>query len=75
MPGARWPLFPLPLARRAQPALPPQVAVQGIFLAVLSNSLIKGLLIALIGGRQLALRTLPVMAAGLLAGAAVLLLI
>ncbi|WP_172145640.1 MgtC/SapB family protein [Pseudomonas tumuqii] len=65
----------LTLARSAKAELAPQVAVQGIFLAVLSNSLIKGLLIALIGGRQLALRTLPVMAAGLLAGAAVLLLV
>jgi uncharacterized membrane protein (DUF4010 family) len=49
--------------------------MHGIFLAVLSNSLVKGMLIAFIGGRQLALRTLPVMAAGLLAGAAVLLLV
>lgn len=65
----------LTLARSAKNELAPQVAVQGIFLAVLSNSLVKGLLIALIGGRQLALRTLPVMAAGLLAGAAVLLLV
>jgi uncharacterized membrane protein (DUF4010 family) len=65
----------LTLARSAKTELAPQVAVQGIFLAVLSNSLVKGLLIALIGGRQLALRTLPVMAAGLLAGAAVLLLV
>ena len=65
----------LSLARSAKTELPPQVAVHGIFLAALSNSLVKGLLIALIGGRQLALRTLPVMAAGLLAGAAVLMLI
>lgn len=64
----------LSLARSAGAELNAQVAVQGIFLAVLSNSLVKGLLIALIGGRQLALRTLPVMAAGLLAGLAVLLL-
>ncbi|WP_300652027.1 MgtC/SapB family protein [Pseudomonas sp.] len=65
----------LTLARSAKAGLAPQVAVHGIYLAVLSNSLIKGLLIALIGGRQLALRTLPVMAAGLLAGATVLLLV
>ena len=65
----------LSLARSAKTELPPQIAVHGIFLAALSNSLVKGLLIALIGGRQLALRTLPVMAAGLLAGAAVLLLV
>ena len=43
--------------------------------AALSNSLVKGGLIALIGGRQLALCTLPIMAAGLLAGLASLLLI
>jgi uncharacterized membrane protein (DUF4010 family) len=65
----------LSLARSAKTELAPEVAVHGIFLAALSNSLVKGLLIALIGGRQLALRTLPVMAAGLLAGAAVLLLV
>lgn len=65
----------LSLARSAQTDLNAQVAVHGIFLAVLSNSLIKALLIALIGGRQLALLTLPVMAAGLLAGAALLLLV
>ena len=65
----------LSLARSADAELSAEVAVQGIFLAVLSNSLVKGLLIALIGGRQLALRTLPIMAAGLLAGLAVLLLL
>jgi uncharacterized membrane protein (DUF4010 family) len=65
----------LTLARSAKAELSPQVAVQGIFIAALSNSLVKGLLIALIGGRQLALRTLPVMGAGLLTGAAVLLLV
>ncbi|MHA6494004.1 MgtC/SapB family protein [Pseudomonas borbori] len=65
----------LSLARSADGELSAQVAVHGIFLAALSNSLVKGLLIALIGGRQLALRTLPVMAAGLLAGLAVLLLL
>ena len=65
----------LSLARSAQGELDAQVAVQGIFLAALSNSLVKGFLVALIGGRKLALMTLPVMAAGLLAGAAVLLLL
>ena len=64
----------LSLARSAKGELQAQVAVQGIFLAALSNSLVKGFLVALIGGRKLALMTLPVMAAGLLAGAAVLLL-
>ena len=65
----------LSLARSARIDLDQQVAVRGIFLAALSNSLVKAGLIALIGGRQLALRTLPVMAAGLLTGAAVLLLV
>lgn len=64
----------LSLARSAQSDLAPQVAVQGIFIAVLSNSLVKAALIALIGGRALVLRTLPVMLAGLAAGGAVLLL-
>ncbi|MFI8747302.1 MgtC/SapB family protein [Pseudomonas sp. NPDC077186] len=63
----------LSLARSAQLDLDPQVAVHGIFLAALSNSLVKAGLIALIGGRQLALRTAPVMLGGLLAGAALLL--
>lgn len=65
----------LSLARNAMGELDAEVAVRGIFLAALSNSLVKGLLIALIGGPQLALRTLPIMAAGLLAGLASLLLI
>ncbi|MBS7663263.1 MgtC/SapB family protein [Pseudomonas lalucatii] len=64
----------LSLARSARSELAAEVAVRGIFLATLSNSLVKGLLIALIGGRQLALYTLPVMAAGLLAGLLILLL-
>jgi uncharacterized membrane protein (DUF4010 family) len=63
----------LSLARSAQLDLDQQVAVRGIFLAALSNSLVKASLIALIGGRQLALRTAPVMLGGLLAGAALLL--
>jgi uncharacterized membrane protein (DUF4010 family) len=65
----------LSLARSAQGELNAQVAVQGIFLAALSNSLVKALLVAVIGGRKLALLTLPVMAAGMLAGAATLLLL
>jgi uncharacterized membrane protein (DUF4010 family) len=65
----------LSLSRNAIAELDSQVAVQGIYLAALSNSLVKGLLIALIGGRQLAVRTLPIMATGLLAGLASLLLI
>src|SRR3990167_1855013 len=64
----------LSLARSSHTELDNQVAVQGILLAALSNSLVKAFLVALIGGRQLALLTLPVMAAGLLAGALVLLL-
>ncbi len=60
----------LSLARNATAGLEAQVAVQGIFLAALSNSLVKGLLICLIGGRPLALRTLPIMAGGLLCGLA-----
>jgi uncharacterized membrane protein (DUF4010 family) len=62
----------LSLARNAQGDLNSQVAVQGIYLAAFSNSLVKGLLILLISGRQLALHTLPIMAAGLLAGLATL---
>ncbi|MFZ3183403.1 MAG: MgtC/SapB family protein [Pseudomonas sp.] len=65
----------LSLARNAHGALNGQVAVQGIYLAAFSNSLAKGLLILLISGRQLALYTLPIMAAGLLAGLATLWLI
>lgn len=63
----------LSLARNAQSDLHASTAVYGIFLAALSNSLVKGLLIAVVGGRHLALRTLPFMAVGLVAGAALLL--
>ncbi|MDV7212615.1 MgtC/SapB family protein [Azotobacter beijerinckii] len=62
----------LSLARNAQNGLAEQVAVRGIFLAALSNSLVKGILIAMIGGSRLARLTLPVMAAGLLGGLATL---
>ena len=64
----------LSLARSAQGELEADVAVHGIFLAALSNSLVKASLIALMGDRRLALMTLPIMAAGLLAGAVVVLL-
>lgn len=62
----------LSLARNAHDGLSSQVAVQGIFLAALSNSLVKGGLIAMIGGRKLAWLTLPFMAAGLSGGLATL---
>ncbi|WXL27462.1 MgtC/SapB family protein [Ectopseudomonas mendocina] len=64
----------LSLARSAQGELSQHVAVQGIFLAVLSNSLVKAGLIALIGGRRLALATLPIIVSGLLAGGVLLML-
>lgn len=62
----------LSLARTAQTDLASDVAIRGIFIAVLANSLAKAGLILFIAGRSLALRTVPVMLAGLLAGAAVL---
>lgn len=62
----------LSLARNALGGLDDRVAVQGIFLATISNSLAKGGLIAMIGGARPALLSLPVMAAGLLAGLATL---
>lgn len=62
----------LSLARSAHGELAPAVAVQGIALAVLGNSLVKALLIALIGGLRLAAMTLPAMAAGLLLGLLIL---
>lgn len=64
----------LSLARSAKGDMAAELAVQGIYLAALSNSLVKAGLIALIGGRELALRTLPVMGLGLLLGLAALLL-
>lgn len=64
----------LSLARSAKADMAAELAVQGIYLAALSNSLVKAGLIALIGGRELALRTLPVMALGLLLGLATLML-
>ncbi|WP_068828531.1 MgtC/SapB family protein [Pseudomonas sp. BMS12] len=63
----------LSLARSAQSDLTPELAVQGIYLAAFSNSLVKAGLIALIGGRELAMRTLPIMLLGLLLGLGALL--
>lgn len=63
----------LSLARSAQSDLAPELAVQGIYLAAFSNSLVKAGLIALIGGRELAMRTLPIMLLGLLLGLGALL--
>lgn len=60
----------LSLARSAQAELDATVAVRGIALAVVSNSLIKGVLIAVVGGVRLAAMTLPLMAAGLALGMA-----
>jgi uncharacterized membrane protein (DUF4010 family) len=65
----------LSLARSAHTELAPTVAVQGIVIAALSNSLVKAGLVVMVGGRQLAWLTLPVMACGLLAGAATLWLV
>lgn len=62
----------LSLARKALGELDSRVAAQGIFIATMSNSLVKGGLIAMIGGSRMALLSLPVMAAGLLAGLATL---
>lgn len=64
----------LSLSRSALGELDPQVAVHGIALAVVSNSLIKGVLIAMLGGTRLALLTLPIMAAGLGLGVTLLVL-
>ncbi|EQM75090.1 MgtC/SapB family protein [Stutzerimonas stutzeri] len=62
----------LSLSSSAQSDLAETVAVRGIFLAALSNSLVKAGLILFIGGRALALLTVPFMGAGLFAGLAVL---
>lgn len=64
----------LSLSRSALGELDPEVAVRGIALAVISNSLIKGVLIAMLGGPRLALRTLPIMASGLALGLALVLI-
>ncbi|SDH95202.1 MgtC/SapB family protein [Pseudomonas panipatensis] len=64
----------LSLASHSQNGLEASVASHGIVLAVISNNVVKATLIALIGGRQLALRCLPVMLAGLACGSLTLLL-
>lgn len=64
----------LSLANSAHTELSDQVAVRGIFIAALSNSLAKAMLVVAIGGRHLAAMTLPFMLGGLLLGVAVLLL-
>ena len=65
----------LSLASNALGGLDAEVAGHGIVLAVVSNSLVKAVLIALVGGARLALRCVPVMVAGLAAGALTLLLV
>ena len=64
----------LSLSRSALDGLAAEVAERGIAVAVVSNSLIKGVLIAMIGGARLALLTLPVMATGLALAVTLLLL-
>lgn len=65
----------LSLSNSARTDLSEEVAVRGIFLAALSNSLVKAGLILFIGGRAIAILTLPFMLGGLLAGLAVLWLV
>ena len=65
----------LSLSRSALGELDPEVAVRGIALAVTSNSLIKGVLIAMLGGTRLALLTLPIMTGGLALGLALVLVL
>lgn len=62
----------LSLANSARSELSEAVAVRGVFLAALSNSLVKAGLVLMIGGRSLAMLTVPFMLAGLLGGLAVL---
>ena len=62
----------LSLSRSALGELAPPVALRGIGLAVASNSLIKALLIAMVGGRRLALLSVPPMALGMALGLALL---
>ncbi|MGK9065050.1 MgtC/SapB family protein [Stutzerimonas chloritidismutans] len=62
----------LSLSNSARADLSEGVAVRGIFLAALSNSLVKAGLVLFIGGPALAVRTLPFMLGGLLAGLTVL---
>jgi uncharacterized membrane protein (DUF4010 family) len=65
----------LSLSNSARTDLSEEVAVRGIFLAALSNSLVKAGLILFIGGRAIAMLTLPFVLGGLLAGLAVLWLV
>ncbi|MBO3277228.1 MgtC/SapB family protein [Pseudomonas schmalbachii] len=65
----------LSLSSSARIDLDPTVATHGIALAALSNSLVKGVLIAIIGGSHLARLTFPVIIAGLLAGGVVMLML
>ena len=65
----------LSLSNSARADLSELVAVRGIFLAAFSNSLVKAGLILFIGGRAMAMLTLPFMVGGLLAGLAVLWLV
>ena len=58
----------LSLSKAALRDLDAQTAVIGIGLAVISNSLVKAGLIILVGGKELALRCVPIMLAGLAAG-------
>ena len=63
----------LSLSKAALRDLDAQTAVIGIGLAVISNSLVKAGLIILVGGKELALRCVPIMLAGLTAGGLTLL--
>lgn len=58
----------LSLSHSAQQELSAHVAVQGIVLAVVSNSLVKAAMIGVIGGKALAIRTYPVVALALCSG-------
>ncbi|MEJ2685912.1 MAG: DUF4010 domain-containing protein [Gammaproteobacteria bacterium] len=59
----------LSLARLAGGQLSSHVAAQGIVLAATVNTLVKGALVTAIAGRSLAVRTVPALAAIVLAGA------
>ncbi|HKJ09196.1 MAG TPA: DUF4010 domain-containing protein, partial [Gammaproteobacteria bacterium] len=59
----------LSLARLAGGPLSTHVAGQGIVLAATVNTLVKGVLVTAIAGRSLAVRTVPALAAVMLAGA------
>ena len=58
----------LSLSHSAQHELSGHVAVQGIVLAVVSNSLVKAAMIGVIGGKALAVHTYPVVALALCSG-------